>query len=77
LTCPDVELEFLTVDFELARTLFQRLQAGSGGSQLRFEILSLLRQCLYLKADLPDFLIAILQDQQLFELGLHSAKAIE
>jgi len=39
--------------------LFQRFEAGGGGSKLRFEILSLLRQCPYLDPNLPDFLIAI------------------
>ena len=46
----------------LTGALLQRLQTGGGGSQLCFQVFSLLRQRLYLKADLPDFLIAILKD---------------
>jgi hypothetical protein len=36
-----------------------------------------LRQRLYLEPNLPDFLVAILQDQQFFQLRLHSQNAID
>jgi hypothetical protein len=74
---PDVEFQLLAINLQLPRPLFQRFEAGGGRSKLRFEILSLLRQCLYLDPNLPDFLIAILQDQQFFQLRLHSENAID
>jgi hypothetical protein len=36
-----------------------------------------LRQRLYLEPNLPDFLVPILQDQQFFQLRLHSENAID
>jgi hypothetical protein len=77
LTRPDVEFQLLAIDLQLSRPLLQRFEAGGGSSKLRFEILSLLRQRLYLEPNLPDFLVAILQNQQFFQLRLHSQNAID
>jgi hypothetical protein len=77
LTRPDVEFQLLAIHLQLARPLFQRFEAGGGGSKLRFEILSLLRQRPYLEPNLPDFLVPILQNQKFFQLRLHSENAID
>jgi hypothetical protein len=77
LTRPDIEFQLLAIDLQLSRPVFQRFEAGGGSSKLRFKILSLLRQRPNLDANLPNFLVAILQNQKFFQLRLHSENAID
>ncbi len=68
----DIELQFFAIDLELFRALLERFEADGGGDELRFKILALLRQYPDLGLDMTDTLIAILQNEQLFQLSLHA-----
>ena len=67
----DVELEFFPIDLNLSRLVLDRLQAGRAGGQLGFQLFPLQRQRFHFVFDLPDLLLSILKNKQLFQFGLH------
>src|ERR1700737_4091894 len=67
----DIEFEVFAVNFDLAGPMFQRLEGSRISSQLSFQVFPLQRHGPDLVLDLSDFLLSILQDEQLFELRMH------
>jgi hypothetical protein len=68
---PDIQLQVFSIDLDLSRPVLERFYARHRGGKLGIEILPLQGQRVNLVLDLPDFLPSILQDQQLFQFGVH------
>src|SRR5436305_1632183 len=64
-----IELELLAIDFHLPRLLLQCFDRSEGGGELSVQRFALLRHRFRFRLDLPDFLLAILQNQQLLQLA--------
>jgi len=56
--------------------LFQRFHTRGARHQLRFQIRPLLRQSFCFGLDLPDLLLSILNNQQLFQVRMHGPEVI-
>jgi hypothetical protein len=67
----DVELQLLAIYLHLARSLFDRVEAGDAFRELRLEMLPLQRQIFYFVLNLPDLQLSILKDEELFQFGTH------
>ena len=66
-----IEFESFALNFNLTRFLFQRLNARCGCGQLRLKMSAFQRQRSNLSLDLPDLLLSILEDEQLFQFRIH------
>ena len=67
----NIELEVLAINLNFPAALFQCFNRGYAGRELRLEVFALQRQSFYFVVDLPDFLLSILQNEQLFQLWMH------
>jgi hypothetical protein len=68
----DVELEFLSIHFDLSCFLLEHLDSGHACCQLRLEAFLLERHSFYLGLDLFDLLLSILKNKQLFQFRMHA-----
>ena len=60
------------VDLDLSHPVLEVIDSSHAFSQLHLEVLSLQRQRRYFCFDLPDLLLSILKNQQLFQFRMHS-----
>jgi hypothetical protein len=67
----DVKLQPFALDLNLSRLVLDSLKAGGAFSELRFEMSSLQRKISNFVLDLPDLLLSILKDEELFQFSLH------
>ena len=70
-TCAHVEFQSFALNFDLTPFLFQRFNARRGCVQLRFRMSTFQRQRFNLSLDVPDLLLSILENEQLFQFRMH------
>jgi hypothetical protein len=68
---PNIQLKFLAIDLHLPCALFEPFKRSHRARELRLKALSLQWNGSYFVLDLPDLLLSVLQDQQLFQLQVH------
>ena len=67
-----VQLKFLPIHLDVSRFLLERFKSCRARSQLRFKAFPLQRHGLYFGLDLPDLLLSILKNEQLFQFRMHA-----
>jgi hypothetical protein len=72
----DIQLESFAINLHLSPFLLKRLHPGNSGGQLSFEVLPLQRYRPYFVLKLPDFLLSILNNEQLFQVCVHGPEVI-
>ena len=70
-TCAHVEFQPFALHFDLTPLLFQRFNARCGCGQLRLKINAFHWQGFNLSLDMPDLLLSILENEQLFQFRIH------
>jgi hypothetical protein len=70
-TCAHVEFQSFALNFDLTPFLFQRFNVRRGCGQLQFKMGAFQRQRFNLSLDLPDLLLSILENEQLFQFRIH------
>ena len=68
----DIEFQLFLFHLDVTGTVLRRFEIGGGRGHLRIERLPLQRQAPQLGFDLPNFLSAILQNEQLLQFDLHA-----
>jgi hypothetical protein len=70
-TCAYVQFQFFALNFDLAPFLLQRFDARCSCGELRLQVGPFQGQRINLGLDLPDLLLSILENEQLFQFRMH------